>query len=299
MSIWRWIFSGGRRRRNRQTEAGQGPGPDERLDRVLRQLRERLQKFLVVRSAPPGPIPTGGSYTLTKTSGELFRLESEADGLAILINTRPFLTRHPVAGQPGQFQIRGLLRMSEVELCRALSDKTPGEFLSHAEAPGEGSLTLFQELLGAPAADRQARARAVLLDERSEPVPRSGAVGVLPQPAELLQWPLFDADQMIARNSPNVLAHVLIHAAPELEAFLRGRCSTRLKLVLIEELERLGSAGSRPEMNPGSRNLGLLQFEDALTEFRRTMSDYQTRLERERLRGQRRLSRLKQKERLP
>lgn len=268
MSVWSRLFGGNRR--GRAAPADSSPGPDARLDQLLRELRAKLEKFLVIRSAPAGEIPTGGPYTLTKTNDSLFRLEIPGGGLAVLINTRPFLTRQK--GPDGSLKVQGLLRMSETALCRALQEKSVGAFLSRAEPPAESSLALFQSLVGTPASG----GRPTYIPE------------ALPAMSSLLQWDLFDADQMIARNSPNVLAHALVHADADLEAFLRKRCSSRLRLLLIDELERLAFPASRPEMNPGSRNLGLLQYEEALLEFRRTMADYLLRQERVRLRQERR-----------
>jgi hypothetical protein len=285
MSIWRRILGIGRSRRRADSDAdaGTAPGPDERLDRLLQELRAKLEKFLVIRRAPPGELPTGGPYTLSKTNDNLFRLESGARtpggaSVSILINTRSYLTRQK--GADGGLKIQGLLRMSEVALCRALQEKSPGAFLRQADPPGEASLPLFRALTE----PLQARGGQPV---EGDPGGDTFVPGVAPQPSDLLRWSPFDADQMIARNSPNVLAHVLVHATPELEQFLRLRFSRRLRLLLIDELERLAFPTSRPEMNPGSRNRGLLQFEEALMEFRYSMADYLLRLERDRLRAER------------
>lgn len=280
MSIWRRIFGGiGRGRSASDQESDPGPGPDERLDQLLGELRQKLEKFLIVRSAPHGELPTGGPFTLTKTNDSLFRLDASLPGasggsLSILINTRPFLTRQKTAD--GNLKVQGLLRMSEIGLSRALQEKSVGSFLGRAEPPAEASLPLFRALVGTPTgASPGSRGAPAYVPE------------VLPQPSDLLNWAIFDADQMIARNSPNILAHVLVHATPELESFLRKRFSRRLRLLLIDELERLVFPASRPEMNPGSRNRGLLQYEQALTEFRQSMADYLMHLERGRLRAER------------
>lgn len=287
MSFWRRIFGGGPFRRRKSapdSDLAPQPGPDERLDQLLGELRRKLDAFLVVRSAPPGELPTAGSYTVTKTNDYLFRLElpAKAPGSAsvsILVNTQPYLTSQK--NPEGGLKIQGLLRMSEVELCRGLQEKNAGGFLGRAEPPAEPSLPLFQALLSGANAQSAP-------DQRSPASPGGPSIPEAPpQPSDLLRWSPFDADQMIAHNSPNVLAHVLVHATPELEAFLRGRFSRRLRLLLIDELERLAFPTSRPEMNPGSRNRGLLQYEDALLEFRQGMADYLLRLERERIRAER------------
>ncbi|MCR9142962.1 MAG: hypothetical protein NXI24_11970 [bacterium] len=283
MSIWRRIFGGGRRRRtNPDSDGDSDLGPDERLDQLLRELRDKLEKFLVIRHAPPGELPTGGKFALIKTNDQLFRLEAAAKtpggaSVSILINTQSYLTRQKAAD--GGLKIQGLLHMSEVGLCRALQSQSLGDFLSRAEPPGESSLPLFQALLSAGSVSN-AGGTGPASDGDGLSVPEAP-----PQPSDLLRWSPFDADQMIARNTPNVLAHVLVHATPELEEFLRNRFSRRLRLLLIDELERLAFPASRPEMNPGSRNRGLLQFEEAILEFRRGMADYLLRLERDRIRA--------------
>lgn len=266
MSFLRRLFGG----RKPAAPAPSGPDADTRLGDLLRRLREKLHAFLVTRTAEPGVLKETPHFRLSKTNDNLFRLEAE--GVSILVHTEPFLLKK-------DGKIQGLLRMSEISLCRALSGGGPkmdlGSFLEHADPPGERSRGLFAELRkssykSAGGAGQDARKSSYNSDgdlDGADP-------DVLPALSELLTWRPFDADQMIAQNDLNTLGHVLIHATPELEVFLRNRLSRRLKLMLVEELERIGSPGSRPELNPNSRNRGLLHFEEALLEFRRKMHTY-------------------------
>lgn len=276
MFLWRRIFSRGRRKSNASADASRGPVQTRAaIQERLADLRARLERFLVVRRAPAGALTTGGGYRLIKTGDYLFRLEQDQDAgsgtpaLAILINTRPFL------GRKAEGQVQGLLHMTEVDLCRALQSKTSAQFLNRAQPPAESSLPLFQELTGAA----NASAKSSLL----------GVPGVLPRPEELLRWELFDVDRMITGHSANTLAHVLVHAAPELEQLLLSRCSGRLRTLLLDELALLASPGANPELNPGSRNRGLLDFEAALREFREGLAAYQQKQRRDALRARRRV----------
>ncbi len=256
MSFLRRLFGG----RKPAAPAAGGPDVDTRLGDLLRRLREKLRAFLITRQAEPGVLKETPHFRLSKTNDNLFRLEAE--GVSVLVHTEPFLLKK-------DGKIQGLLRMSEVSLCRALAEAGPkaelGSFLEHAEPPGERSRGLFAELR-----------KSSYKSSPANGAPGSGGtdLDVLPALSELLTWQPFDADQMIAQNDLNTLGHVLIHATPDLEVFLRNRLSARLKLMLVEELERIGSPGSRPELNPNSRNRGLLQFEEALLEFRRKMHAY-------------------------
>lgn len=221
--------------------AAQAPA-DERLRLALNRVRERLAKLLVTRSRSAGEIKRSPAYTLSKSNPGLYRLEGE--GLNVLISTEPFLIEK-------DGRVQGLLHMSELALCRALEGKEVAEFFRRAEHPGEHSLNLHRRMSGeGPAGDPDR----------------------LPGLAELSAWPAVDLEQLIARVSPNILAHALAHAPAESEAALCARLSDRRKQQMIEELERLVSPGANRELNPHTRVRSLTEFEEALREFRRTMS---------------------------
>ncbi|MCB1324517.1 MAG: hypothetical protein KDK35_04795 [Leptospiraceae bacterium] len=242
MSWFRRLF----RRKPKQTEFDPVAPPSQRMSELLRELRGRLERFLVTRSRPAGLLKETRDWKLSKTNEGLFRLD--ADGVSVLITTGSFLVRK-------DDRVQGLLRMTETALCWALStDQKVDGFVAASEPPPQAaSMQLYDELRG---------------------LAKDGARERLPSPEELLRWPPFDVDQMIARNSPNTLVHVLLHAGPQLENFLRGRLSRRLEAVLIEELESLNFPGSNPDLNPHSRRRSLLQFELALAEFRQCMQSY-------------------------
>ncbi|MBX7057052.1 MAG: hypothetical protein K1X75_03225 [Leptospirales bacterium] len=237
MSFFSRLFQ---RRPRKDAPAPLAPA-DERLDLALRRVRERLARLLQTRSRASGEIKKTPQYTLTKSNPGLFRLEAE--GLNLLINTEPFLLEK-------DGRVQGLLRMSELALCRALEGKDLAEFFRRAERPGEHSIALFRRLSGAgPAGDPD---QLPALDEAAE-------------------WSGGDLDQLLMHISPNILAHGLAHAAPGAEAALRARLSDRRKQESIEELERLLSPGANRELNPHSRVRSLAEFEDALRDFRVAM----------------------------
>jgi len=243
-------------RKRRQPAETEVRSPDERLNEVLLRARERLDRFLVTRSRESGLIKKTDSWSLVKTSPGLFRLE--AQGLSVLISTEPFL-----ALKDGK--LNGLLRMSEMELCRALKENgKPAGFFNRGDELPAASRAVLDGFLGSDQ------------DERD---PES-----LPELGDLLDWSLFDLDRMISLNSANTLALVLIRSEPDVENLLRGRLSSGMKRMLVQETEILLGAGSRPELNPHTRLRVLLDYEDALLEFRRTMLSYLTR---ERLRRER------------
>ncbi|MCB1316592.1 MAG: hypothetical protein KDK27_11590 [Leptospiraceae bacterium] len=245
MAFWQKIVKKIRRKRKSDAES-RGPDLDAQLSELLRTLRSKLQKFLITRSAN-GVIKKSGAFTLTKTNPGLFRLDAE--NLSVLINTESFLVRG------NDNRVQGLLRVSETALCRALQNgKNVREIVQATDAPERpASLEIYQELIEQPS---------------------DSSLDRLPGLHELLEWAVFDLDQMITRNSVNTLAHVLVHASPALEERLRSRLSVRLKATIYQELESLGSPGSNPELNPHSRRLGFLQFETALKEFRTQMLQY-------------------------
>lgn len=245
MSLWSRLSRGFRRKPSAEPEPG--PTPDDRLRVSLSRVREKLSRLLITRSRPQGEIKRTKRYALVKNNPGLFRLETE--NLSVLISTESFLYQK-------DGKVQGLLQMSELALCRALAGESIEEFFRRAQPPGESSRALYTSLLG----DRQA-------DDYDR----------LPALGELVAWPPFDMDQMIAKSSLNTLAHALVHAPEDLERALVARFSRRLKLELADELERLALPGSAPELNPHSRVRSLSDFEPALIEFRRTMYSYRLR----------------------
>jgi hypothetical protein len=214
---------------------------ESRFDETLSRLRSRLDRFLVTRSVPAGEIKKTASWTLTKTNAGLFRFESP--GASILISTEPFLAKK-------DGKLSGLLRMSEASLCRVLNEG--GEFRDF--------LRLAEPL-------KQRYRELVEPEERFEP-------SEFPGIDDLMDWESFDIYQMIARSTPNMLVHVLVHASPEASMRLREQLSIRKKEMLIEEMEALLSPGSQPLMNPHTHNLSLLEYEESLAGFRLIMKEY-------------------------
>ncbi|MDH5654339.1 MAG: hypothetical protein OEZ34_00390 [Spirochaetia bacterium] len=213
---------------------------DYDLDSLISSLKARLNQFLITRNAPPGEIKATKNWKLSKNSRGLFRLEN--DSISVLINTEPFL-----AVKNGK--ITGLIRMPEVSLCRLISDHTDVlDFFSMAEPLRSEYTSLLQDFT------------------RTEPE--------FPGIDDLEHWEVFDLYQMIARNSPNTLVHVLLHASDQSRKKIQEQLSLRKKEILILEMKSLQSGGSAAGMNPHSRNRPLLEYEDALLEFRRKMRDY-------------------------
>jgi len=214
---------------------------EERFESLVTQLHTKLGQFLVTRSAATGEIARTKEWTLSKTGAALFRLES--DTLSLLINTEPFLTMR-------DGKLSGLLRMSEAALCRAIADKG-------------GVSTFF-------------RISEPLKKRYRDQIPESSRPGDAENPGidDLLLWDEFDIYQMVARNAPNTLVHVLIHADPRTSMKISEQLSVRKKEMLLLEMESLLSGGTAPSMNPHSKNRSLVEYEDALIEFRFRMKEY-------------------------
>lgn len=225
--------------------------PADEIDRLLSELRARLNKFLVTRSVNTGLIKKTKSWSLTKTNPGLFKLES--DRVSVLISTEPFLIRK-------DGKIAGLLGMSETDLCRAVSSgKNEAEFF-HKSYPVRGnSVSLMHEITRLDAGNTETSCSI----------------------SDLESWAPFELHQMIAKNRPNTVAHVLIHAPEAVVDVLLNAMSVRYKRMLLTELQALLSPGSTPEMNPMSKNYGLLEFEQAIESFEQEMENW---LKREKLR---------------
>ncbi len=261
--MWKFLeslFNRRRRRRRATTPAGE---LDTRLNERLAAIRAKLDRWLVTRRSEPGPVKKTARWALTKTNQGLYRLE--APGVSVMISTEPFLTRQKT--KEGDLKITGLLRMSELALSGAVHGA--GElatFFQKAE-PVQGPGRELFVALATPAVNGTIRA-----------APEEGVETVgerLPEPGDLTRWEPFALDQMIVRNSPNTLAHVLVHADPDLERLLRSRLSEGLKRSLLTELDSLLSVGSDPTLNPHTRVRSLLEFEEALAEFQGRMKSYQ------------------------
>ena len=97
---------------------------------------------------------------------------------------------------------------------------------------------------------------------------------VLPAIEDLLSWPNADLHRLIARTRMNVVAHLLVHSTESIRKLFLANTSRRYKEMMITELESLLSPGSDPDLNPGSRNLGLLEFETAINEFQQEMQRF-------------------------
>lgn len=216
--------------------------PAEQIDRMLGQLRDRLGKFLITRNVASGVVKKTTGWTVSKTNQGLFRLES--DRVSVLISTEPFLIRK-------DGKIAGLLGMSEVDLCRALATgKSVSEFFKRSYPVRGKSIPLMNAVTGKKDSDSKASIE------------------------DLPEWMPFDIHQMIARNRPNIIAHVLIQGSESVVTAIMNSTSIRYKRMLVTELESLLSPGSAPELNPGSKNYGLLSFETAIEEFEDQMNQY-------------------------
>ncbi|MBI38743.1 MAG: hypothetical protein CMF59_04030 [Leptospiraceae bacterium] len=211
----------------------------QKIIETIQSIRGKLDRFLITRKVESGPVQKAQKWSLHKNHTGLFRLD--ADGMSILLFTEPFLVKR-------QEKVQGLLPISEVALCRAARDKDPSAFLRAATPPSGKGYTLYQSLLG----------------ERSEQE-------ILPAIEDLLSWPNADLHRLIARSRMNIVAHVLVHCTEPIQKLFLSNTSRRYKEMMITELESLLSPGSDPDLNPGSRNLGLLEFETAMHEFQQEM----------------------------
>lgn len=212
------------------------------IEDLVRSIQSKLNKFLITRKAESGLIEKTQRWSLHKNHTGLFRLDAE--GMSILLFTEPFLVRR-------QEKVQGLLPISEVELCRAARQKDPMAFLKAAHPPAGPSFSIYESLLGRT--------------QDEEPLPALSDLG---------HWPAFELHQLISRSRMNVIAHVLVQATPEIRKLLLSNTSRRYREMMITELESLHSPGSDPDLNPGSKNLGLLQFEQAVQEFQQEMQQF-------------------------
>lgn len=211
------------------------------IEDLVRAIQSKLSRFLITRKADSGLIQKTNQWSLHKNHTGLFRLDAE--GMSILLFTEPFLVRR-------QGKVQGLLPISEVELCRAAREKEPTAFLKSAHPPSGAGFAIYESLLG-----------------RTAPEP-------LPVLDDLKQWAQADIHRLISRSRMNVVAHVIVQASEDIRTVLLSSTSRRYKEMMITELESLHSPGSDPDLNPGSRNLGLLDFERALQEFRQEMQQF-------------------------
>ncbi|MBI3396722.1 MAG: hypothetical protein HY042_12870 [Spirochaetia bacterium] len=208
---------------------------DSRLDLILKELRLKQKRLLVTRSVTSGEIKAASGWKLSKTGTGLFRLDS--DKASLLLFTEPFLLKK-------EGKITGMLGISESGLCRALGEGSLESILQVVEPVGGHSEELMRELRkGAPPAGEAALDASSLTD--------------------------FDVSQLLAKSSLNVIAHVLMSGG-ELEKKVRKNLSVRLKEEIARELEGLTSPGT-----PGRRFYALLDFEEALAEFRARWRDYE------------------------
>ena len=246
MNFWRRLLSGNILKK-KKTPQPVAEDPDELLESLLQKAREQLHKILLTRKVENGVVKKAKNWTLSKSNHGLFKLENEK--VSLMIYTAPFLMQ----GKDGRIQ--GLMHLGEMELNDTmLSAKNLNDFLLKMTPPmGSKDQELYFSLL-----DRQPEQDTTRL----------------PAPLEIKDWHVFDQDQMIARNSTNTLAHLLIHAEPEFVELLGRRLSRRLKLVLIEELRNMLSINKTVYINPHSRQRSLRDYEPAILEFRQNMQKY-------------------------
>ena len=231
---------------------------DDELDTRLLEVRAKLGRWLVTREAKLGLVKQTSRWSLTKTNQGLYRLEST--GISVMISTEPFLVRQKT--REGGVKISGLLRMSELGLSGAVHEK--GEvstFFQKAEPVQGAGRELFASM---------ARDEAGLVEDDRPGMAAERA----PDPSDLKDWEPFALDQMIVQNSTNTLAHVLVQADDDLERLLRGRLSDGLKRALLTELNSMLSVGGDRALNPHSRVRGLLEFDEALADFRAAMKKF-------------------------
>lgn len=224
--------------------------PDERVDKLLSDLRANLNQFLITRRVETGVIKKTSRWSLTKSHPGLFRLE--AKGISLLINTAPFLMEKDGT-------IQGLLRMNEADICRAIHENEGAEAFVRRSEPLPGHNHFLRDKIS---------------DVDREPDREGESIELRQGIDDLCKWSKFDIDQMITKSSPNTLAHLLVHANPETVMIVKKHLSRRLKEIIILELEALHYSGLKPEINPHSRNRSLLDYEKALEEFQKIMQDY-------------------------
>ncbi|MBU45674.1 MAG: hypothetical protein CMN76_20870 [Spirochaetaceae bacterium] len=225
------------------------------IEDLISSIQSKLNAFLITRKSESGLVEKSAKWSLHKNHTGLFRLDAE--GFSILLFTEPFLVKR-------QDKVQGLLPISEVELCRAARQKDPVAFLRSAQPPSGKGYSIYESLLGSrPEGD------------------------ALPAIDDLLSWPNADLHRLIARCRMNVVAHVLVQSTDAIRKLILSNTSRRYKEMMITELESLKSPGSDPDLNPGSRNLGLLEFEKALEEFRQEMQQFRREDERREARRRR------------
>lgn len=216
---------------------------EEDLIQWIARARNRLERFLITRSVRQGQVKKTKEWTLNKTNDGLFRLEGER--YSLLLSTAPFL-----AEKDGK--ISGLLRMNESTLCRLLHDSAGiAQFLEKSDPLDTKYNDLAMALTGKELQEHE-----------------------LPVPMDMVTWSDFDVQSVLAHNSLNTIAHVMISSPPPVGHKILGVLSSRMKRSLILEMESLVSPGTDPALNPHSRNRALQDFESALLEFRRTMKEY-------------------------
>lgn len=227
----------------RRKKKAQPPPTHEQISQKILEsvaaIQSKLDRFLITRKVESGPIQKSQKWSLHKNHTGLFRLD--AAGFSVLLFTEPFLIRR-------QDKVQGVLPISEVELCRAAQGKEPSGFLRAATPPTGKGYAIYESLLG----------------QR----PQGDA---LPSIDDLLSWPNADLHRLIARCRMNIVAHVIVNSTEAVRKLILSNTSRRYKEMMITELESLLSPGSDPELNPGSRNLGLLEFEKAMKEFQQEM----------------------------
>ncbi|MCB1174007.1 MAG: hypothetical protein KDK39_10590 [Leptospiraceae bacterium] len=265
------MFERFRRKRKTKPQAVSRSELEGQLDQAIQANRTALARLLVTRKAARGSVKKTRQWELSKTNSSLFRIES--DQISVLIATAPFLM-DPLAASladaadnsgaedpPGsrcertpKERIQGLLFSSELNLNRALqSAHSLAEFLQWIDPPADAnSLALFEQL------------------GRSSKGP-SNTRPLLPPLSGIRQWSGRDLDQMIAKNSINTLAHVLIHADSRSQLVLRDRFSRGLLRLMLEEQQSLSRSFALDWKNPHSRQRPLAEYEAALLEFRQRM----------------------------
>lgn len=221
------------------------------MDRELRELRSKLNEFLLTARIQNGIVIQRNNYTLTKTSQSIYKLEgTENSGRAysIILNTANAITLN-------NSKVTGILRVHEGDLNRAIKNE-------HSTL--ESFLKSFEDLS--------------LNDRASEILT---GVDTKFNWKEVLKWPVFWKEQIFLHLTPNQISLLLVTLGDNLLEIFLKTASRKQKRIVTDELFYMNQGATSKDVNPNTKNLSLYDSDKAFEEFRTVINKLKTRMEKE------------------
>lgn len=222
------------------------------IDKELDTLKEKLSNFLITSKIKSGVVVEKKNYTLIKNGANLYRLEgTENTGrkFSIIISTNNTINLN------SEGKLTGLIQIQEAELNRAIQNE-------HSTLK-----SLFVNFDGLKLDDV---ANELITGVRST---YNWKI--------ILSWNPFWKQQILLRMSPNTIALLLVSLDNDFRTFFQTIATSKQKQIIADELFFLNEIAEPSQMNPHSKNIGLINFDKAQKELKNSIVAIQLKIERE------------------